>query len=225
MLNTNLANSTHAALVEESLKNAYNTLSDFANREEFLLKIQTAFGKTFHADKLEGLRQQWIAGDFASLPQIEILTGTQLRGANAAYAGENDTIYFSEDFLSQYADNLSAINSVLVEEIGHYVDWQINDEDTPGDEGAIFTAIVLGQYLDYSTLGSMKQEDDSNLLNLGNSSISVEQSIETKAYSGDLNFGEFVFHATTAEYLNKFLGLNISNFWEYNSEDQTQTYL
>ncbi|MCT7972953.1 hypothetical protein [Laspinema olomoucense] len=90
MLNTNLANSTHAALVEESLKNAYNTLSDFANSEEFLLKIQTAFGETFHADKLEGLRQQWIAGDFASLPQIEILTGTQLSGANAAYAGENN---------------------------------------------------------------------------------------------------------------------------------------
>ena len=166
MLNTNFANSTHAALVEESLKNAYNTLSDFANSEEFLLKIQTAFGETFHADKLEGLRQQWIAGDFASLPQIEILTGTQLRGANAAYAGENNTIYFSEDFLSQYADNLSAINSVLLEEIGHYVDWQINDEDTPGDEGELFSNLVQGFELSESQVQALQSEDDSVVLNM-----------------------------------------------------------
>ncbi|MEB3831456.1 calcium-binding protein, partial [Phormidium sp. CCY1219] len=164
MLNTNFANSTHAALVEESLKNAYNTLSDFANREEFLLKIQTAFGETFHADKLEGLRQQWIAGDFASLPQIEILTGTQLSGANAAYAGENNTIYFSEDFLSQYADNLSAINSVLLEEIGHYVDWQINDEDTPGDEGELFSNLVQGFELSESQVQALQGEDDAIVL-------------------------------------------------------------
>lgn len=169
MLNTNLANPTHAALVEESLKNAYNTLSDFANSEEFLLKIQTAFGETFHADKLEGLRQQWIAGDFASLPQIEILTGTQLRGANAAYAGENNTIYFSEDFLSQYADNLSAINSVLLEELGHYVDWQINDEDTPGDEGELFSNLVQGFELSESQVQALQSEDDSVVLDLGNS--------------------------------------------------------
>lgn len=49
--------------------------------------------------------------------------------------------------------------------------------------------------------------------------------IDTTTYGKDLSFGEFSFHATTAEYLNKFFGWNVDNSGEYNSGDAfTYTY-
>jgi hypothetical protein len=40
---------------------------------------------------------------------------------------------------------VSTIAAVLLEEIGHFVDSKINLADTPGDEGAVFSAIVRGR--------------------------------------------------------------------------------
>jgi hypothetical protein len=44
--------------------------------------------------------------------------------------------------------NPEAIAAVLLEEIGHFVDSKINFSDAPGDEGAIFSALVRGVELD-----------------------------------------------------------------------------
>ncbi|XWK86427.1 MAG: hypothetical protein U7127_19695 [Phormidium sp.] len=167
MFTTNSANQVTNYLVEDALQNAYNTLNSFAGSENFLSKIKTAFGESFDATKLEDLRQQWISSNFASLPAIEIRTGAELQGANAAYAGSTNTIYFSQNFLNKYASNGEAIRAVLLEEIGHYVDWQINSVDTPGDEGELFSAIVRGVNLSQEKILQMKQENDSVVLNFG----------------------------------------------------------
>ncbi|MFB2893338.1 calcium-binding protein [Aerosakkonemataceae cyanobacterium BLCC-F50] len=171
MFTTNSANQVTNYLVEDALQNAYNTLNSFAGSEDFLSKIKTAFGESFDATKLEDLRQQWISSNFASLPAIEIRTGAELQGANAAYAGSTNTIYFSQDFLNKYASNGEAIRAVLLEEIGHYVDWQINSVDTPGDEGELFSVEVRGVNLSENQIQQMKQENDSVVLNLGSSAV------------------------------------------------------
>ncbi|QIZ71209.1 hypothetical protein [Oxynema aestuarii] len=101
MSNTNTTNQPYATLLDESLENVQSILTEFAKSQEFLAKIETAFGNDYDANGLAVIQQQWSNGDFASLPQIEILTGSQLSGANAAYAGENNTIYFSQDFLNK----------------------------------------------------------------------------------------------------------------------------
>ncbi|MEG4056465.1 calcium-binding protein, partial [Microcoleus sp. Pol7_B2] len=214
------SNNSFNSAIETSLKAVYATLNNFAKGDDFVAKAQSIFGTNFDAGKLEEIRQQWVNSDFTSIPAIEIRTGSELKGANAAYAGSNNTIYVSENFLTQNTNNLQGITSVLLEEIGHSVDWSINTYDTPGDEGAIFSATVLGQHLDASTLDAIKQEDDSNLLTLDNSSIVIEQSIDTTTYSDNLSFGKFVFHSTTADYLEKFLGLKIANSWESDPNDK-----
>jgi hypothetical protein len=129
------SNNSLNTLIATSLQQVYSTLNKFANGDDFIAKVQSIFGTNFDASKLEEIRQQWINSNFTSLPPIEIRSGSELQGANAAYAGSNNTIYVSQEFLTKYTDNLQAITSVLLEEIGHSVDWHINTSDTPGDEG------------------------------------------------------------------------------------------
>ncbi|NJL88918.1 MAG: calcium-binding protein [Coleofasciculaceae cyanobacterium SM2_1_6] len=140
------------------LPEVYSTLTGFAGRDDFESVIKQVFGTTYDGAAIEALRQQWLAGDFSALPQLEILPGEQLQGANAAYAGEKNTIYFSSDFLNQYAGNAEAVRSVFLEEIGHSVDWKINAVDTPGDEGELFAGLVQGITWSASKIEQMKQE-------------------------------------------------------------------
>ena len=41
--------------------------------------------------------------------------------------------------------------------------------------------------------------------------------METKTYSSGVDFGRYTFAATTADYINKLFGTNISNSYEYDS--------
>jgi hypothetical protein len=184
---SNASDSATTQLVNNALQSSYTYLTQFANSEDFLVKIQTVFGDSFDAAKLEDLRQQWGSGNFDSIPNIEIRAGAELQGANAAYAGSTNTIYVSQDFLNQYAGNTQVVSAVLIEEIGHSVDSQINTTDTPGDEGELFSAIVRGVDLSQDQILQMKQENDfivlnvksdSTDLNLSGSSLPVEQSGE-----------------------------------------------
>ncbi|MCT7953180.1 hypothetical protein NG798_25610 [Ancylothrix sp. C2] len=60
MFTSNSAEMTQT-LVEQARQNACSVLQEFAGSEDFLAKIQTAFGDKFDANKLEELRQQWEA--------------------------------------------------------------------------------------------------------------------------------------------------------------------
>ncbi len=177
------------------------------------------FGDRFDAVRLEELRQQWASGNFEDLTLFEVRSDAELGGANAAYAGENNTVYFSEGFLEAQAGSHEIVASVLLEELGHFVDWEINEVDTPGDEGEFFAATVLDESLDASTLDLLKQEDDSTVLNLDNSNVFVEQSITTGTYSDGIDFGRYAFQGETADYIEKFLGIQVNNSYEYDSGD------
>ncbi|RCJ40099.1 hypothetical protein A6770_38255 [Nostoc minutum NIES-26] len=179
-LNSDLVNSSTVETLKNAIQNAYTSLTNFAKRDDFIAKIQTAFGQAYDAAKVESLRQQWNSGDFSSLPNIEVRTGAELQGANAAYAGATNTIYFSQDFLNQYAGNVEVVAAVLIEEIGHSIDWKINTTDTPGDEGELFSALVRGVNLSQEQFQQMKQENDSVVLNLGGSLIQFEQNNDEK---------------------------------------------
>jgi hypothetical protein len=56
--------------------------------------------------------------------------------------------------------NPAAVADVLLEEIGHSVDARLNVTDSPGDEGAIFAAVVQGKELSEGELQGLKSEDD-----------------------------------------------------------------
>ncbi|WP_411868981.1 lectin-like protein [Vulcanococcus limneticus] len=89
----------------------------------------------------EGLLQsyvsQWSAGNFKNLPQIVLLSADDISGARGAYADSTDTIYLNQDWLLTASDE--EIQRVLTEELGHYLDDQLNQGDSKGDEGEYFS--------------------------------------------------------------------------------------
>ncbi|MFN7339337.1 MAG: hypothetical protein ACK5TF_06585, partial [bacterium] len=146
-------------------------LQQFADDSAFGDKIQVAFGTAVNTDELQS---QWQAGDLTGFPIMEIVAGNDLNGANGAYAIANNRIYLSYEFLSQNQGNLGAIVALLLEEYGHYVDGVLNSTDAPGDEGAIFASLVLGESLSEEALAYMKAEDDRGVINVDGQVIAVE---------------------------------------------------
>ena len=104
---------------------------------------------------------------------VEILDGNTMAGLHGAYTHSSqdskERIYLNADWLG-VADK-KALQSVLLEEIGHAIDYRLNGyKDTPGDEGAVFSALVRG--LDIP-VGETKQNDN-HTLNINGQIIFVE---------------------------------------------------
>jgi len=76
--------------------------------------------------------------DFSFLPAIHTLPAADMPGLWGGYSRDTREIYLSADCPRE---NLSA---VLIEEIGHFLDQELCSEETLGEEGARFAALVLG---------------------------------------------------------------------------------
>lgn len=114
-----------------------------------------------------------------STPKIELVPAETLNGASGAYDARSDTIYLSQQFVAGHAESVSAIERVLLEEIGHAIDARLGVAipglgDSPGDEGAIFAKFVLGEALAPAELASLKAEDDHGTIEIAGESAAVE---------------------------------------------------
>ena len=161
--------------LKPSLSLIYNQLSTFAALDNFWNLFDTAFGTQYEHTVAVTLRTQWLSGDFSQIPQIEILDSTILGNAKGAYAARSNKIYLSSDFVATSTPEV--ISAVLIEEIGHFIDAQINQTDSSGDEGAIFAALVNGEYLSSDHLQNLKEENDNDIIIVDGQSIQVEQAL------------------------------------------------
>jgi hypothetical protein len=149
-------------ILNSALTLTYNQLSTFSGLDNFWQVFDTAFSTQYNRSGAEILRLQWLSSDFSQLPQIEILDNSTLGNANGAYATSTNRIYLSANFIA--TSTLEAISAVLLEEIGHFIDAQINQIDTPGDEGEKFSALVRGQNLTTQELDRINTENDWQIL-------------------------------------------------------------
>ncbi|QLE59832.1 putative Ig domain-containing protein [Nostoc sp. TCL26-01] len=149
-------------------------LCNFASQPDFTVRIEPAFGSNFNPQSAEDLAKTWSKRDFSLLPPVVILPTAEMNGANGAFAAATNTIYLSQEFLSQNATNLEAIAKVLVEEAGHWVDQLLNNTDSPGDEGAIFSALVMGESLSNEALQQLKAEDDTGTIVVDGQQVQIE---------------------------------------------------
>ncbi len=163
-------------------------LTTFAAQEDFNSSLKLAFGNLFNPENIENLRQEWATGSFELLPTVEIRSTAEINGANGAFSKDTNTIYLSQEYITNNATHPQAIASVLLEEIGHFVDAQINLSDAPGDEGAIFSALVRGETLDEQQLQQLRAEDDTATATLDKQVIQIEQAT---TYTGN-NLGEVI---------------------------------
>jgi hypothetical protein len=151
----------------------YDLLTGFAHRDDFWGLFETAFGTQTDRNVAERFRLQWQVGDFEDFPRVEAISEQVLGTANGAYATSTNTIYLSDRFLaSATAQDLTA---VVLEEFGHFVDAQVNQVDTPGDEGELFSDLVRGVELSASELKRIQTEDDHAVISLGGQFIEIEK--------------------------------------------------
>ncbi|GCL48869.1 hemolysin-type calcium-binding region protein [Microcystis aeruginosa NIES-3804] len=160
-----------------------DVLFNFAQSDGFWANLETAFGTSYDVVKATELRQQWQSRNFSQIPPIEVLSDEVLGTANGAYSSSTNKIYLSASFLNTASS--AAIVNVILEEIGHYVDAQINQVDSAGDEGAIFAELVQGNSLDVAILDALRAENDQTTIIVNGEIIQVEQADFTGTNGND----------------------------------------
>ena len=90
---------------------------------------------------LQRLIEQWSEAQWEELPPVELLSSEAMPGAAGAYAISTGTIYLNQSWLESASPQ--QVQAVLTEELGHHLDGLLNAADTPGDEGEIFSCLLL----------------------------------------------------------------------------------
>jgi Lectin C-type domain/Calx-beta domain/Ser-Thr-rich glycosyl-phosphatidyl-inositol-anchored membrane family/FG-GAP-like repeat/PA14 domain/LysM domain len=150
-------------------------LIQFAQQDNLESQLTTAFGNNWNRQKVIDIFTKINNHDFSELPQIDVLTGQQINQAQGAYASLNNRIYLADDLLVNYSAN--QIAGVVLEEIGHGIDFKINQQDAIGDEGKIFAKLVQGQSISGAELSQLKLENDWANIVLNGQTIAIEQAI------------------------------------------------
>ena len=121
--------------------------------------------------KATQLRQQWQSRDFSQLPPITVKNFGN-SGIFGAYSSSINKIYISQALID--SGDATTLSAVLLEEIGHFIDAQINSSDTPGDEGQLFSALVRGEVLTKEQIAAIREENDAATITVDGQAISVE---------------------------------------------------
>ena len=156
------------------LANWHTFLTDLSADRTLLEATQQAFRLEQAPQPLTELLQQWQTGNFSALPEIELLSDSAMNGVAGGYAYSNETIYLNEEWLASVSED-DAI-AVLTEELGHHLAYLVGKEDAPGDEGAIFASLALGEELGDRWLSTLRGEDDRGVVTVEGKPVEVEQS-------------------------------------------------
>ena len=135
---------------------------------------------------------------------VQCLEDQEMPGLRGAYAaksqGRYETIYLNNDWLA--TASLPEIESVLLEEIGHAIDIRLNGtNDSDGDEGAFFSAMIRG---DDQPLIELEQKDQ-YFLTIDNIKVAVEASAPNVSSAAVL--------ATIAEDTTNSFGNTVANLF------------
>jgi|GEM_PF-6840413 len=204
-----------ANLLTNSTISAADALAQFSENSDFAEQISLIFNASIH-----NLNLNWKSDNF-TFPEIKIVSSEQINGANGAFSSQTNIIYLSQEFLLVNQSNINIVTSVILEEYGHYLDSQLDSVDTPGDEGAFFSAVVRGEELSDRDLQELQNEDDTAVVTLDAETVVIEQNIEDivlfdRMINANEN-DEFNFSFQTADYANRWLGTNIQNDYSYSS--------
>ncbi|MBO1048752.1 MAG: hypothetical protein HEQ10_13875 [Dolichospermum sp. DEX182a] len=154
------------------LKSALAKLRKFARPADFDASLKQVFGVETESTEL---KQAWLAGNFGTLPNLEIIAASQINNARGAFAAATNTIYLSDELIK--GRNLNAITEVFLEEYGHYLDSILNQQDTAGDEGEYFAAVVTGKTLSPSDISRLQTENDKVVVTLAGQAVEIEQNL------------------------------------------------
>jgi FG-GAP-like repeat/RTX calcium-binding nonapeptide repeat (4 copies)/FG-GAP repeat len=176
-------------------------LAQFAISPSFWSDFELAFGQNFDRLTAEQIRQSLSLGSFTR--SIQIVQDQVLGLASGAFAAMNNTVYLRESLVT--SGDLEHISEVIIEEYGHSIDSQVNQEETPGDEGAIFRLLVKGVKLSQSMLAELRAEDDWAVISIDGQQLAVEMAVFNGTTGDDTlggvvagdNIGDDIFYPLT----------------------------
>jgi len=97
-----------------------------------------------------------------------------MQGAYGAYVAQPGRIYLNADWLNSASDD--QVLAVLTEELGHHLDALLNRRDTPGDEGELLAALLLGPPPSWAELRRLRSENDRMSLLIDGNAVAAEAS-------------------------------------------------
>ena len=174
-----------SSVLSAGLTTVYQQLTAFAGLESFWTSFDTVFGTEYNLAVAQSFRAQWQSGNFSQLPTIEVIDDQILGNARGAYASSGNTIFLSDTFVETASQQ--SLEAVILEEFGHFVDAQVNQTDTAGDEGELFSAIVRSVNLSAAELSRIKTENDHAVVMIDGQAMAIEQNL-LSVYSWDSNF-------------------------------------
>ncbi|MCA2624882.1 MAG: pre-peptidase C-terminal domain-containing protein, partial [Microcystis sp. M20BS1] len=157
---------TYSPALRSAVADVLQSLEDFAADPLFAEKFKLVFGTEITPRRFRALTSP------GNLPEVEILADGILDGAVGAFSAQTGNIYLSESVVNGDAGRLRA---VLLEEIGHYLDLVVNAQDTTGDEGELFSALVRGVEIGSGELRRLQTEDDWAVITIDEQLVAVEQ--------------------------------------------------
>ncbi len=109
---------------------------------------------------------------------VELLDKDTMAGLQGAYAAispdDDERIYLNADWLK--SASATEVEAVLLEELGHAIDRRLNgSNDSSGDEGAIFSALIRGVEI----ADAERSQNDHHILIINGQRIAVEAAAPT----------------------------------------------
>ncbi len=176
MLNSSSSNNGDRNTVQRGISQTQEYLTLFASSKDLSEKIGLVYGNELNSQALGELIDAWQVQNFSTLPSVEVSPQTNLGSAKAVYAIATNTIYLSQEFIGRNSTSPQNVTSVLLEEIGHFLDAKINRFDAKGDEGEIFSRIVQNIPTSDTQLSQLQAEDDRGTITLQDGAqVNVEQ--------------------------------------------------
>jgi hypothetical protein len=132
---------------------------------------RTAFGASVGGKAVVNVIRQF---DAYGWPRLVVVDADVLGAAYGAYVASNDTIYLSRSFLESHANAASSIVAIILHEIGHAIDNRVQVAEAPGDEGAIFAALVRGEILTPARLKNLQSVNDHGVVIIDGHALAAE---------------------------------------------------
>lgn len=171
--------------LEEALQQVQARLESWASDSgAYNALLLEVFG--VQSSEATGALQASLSGSGLGI-SLEILDGAALSGIEGAYTSDApdgaQRVYLNNSWLQ--SATAAEIEAILLEEIGHAIDQILNGEnDTPGDEGEIFSARLRG----LMPARSAFSENDQSLIYINDTVLALEASTSTPLSGANLDF-------------------------------------
>jgi len=167
-----------SAEIQTRFQQQFSAVAEDKQRFDDLMR-QT-YGAGYDAAAAQGFRQKALVGDYSWLPSVEFRNDSTLRGGNGAFDASQNKVLIDQRFLGD-PDRAAAVYS---EEVGHFLDTQINNQDTVGDEGEMFRRLLSGENLTAAQRTAIQSDNDHGVITVDGKRTDVEFSIFDDIWGG-----------------------------------------